>query len=100
MEYNIRVYKPELKQEEGKINNLRGFATITFKVTLRFTYIQHNTRRMSDMSEKNNVTDKEKKEMSFENQENVEEVNLDDCNVPIGCPFGLDPAEDMFPNHH
>ena len=30
MEYNIRVYKPELKQEEGKINNLRGFATITF----------------------------------------------------------------------
>ena len=21
MEYNIRVYKPELKQEEGKINN-------------------------------------------------------------------------------
>lgn len=38
--------------------------------------------------------------MSFENQENVEEVNLDDCNVPIGCPFGLDPAEDMFPNHH
>lgn len=29
------------------------------------------------MSEKNNVTDKEKKEMSFENQENVEEVNLD-----------------------
>lgn len=31
------------------------------KVTLRFTYIQHNTRRMSDMSEKNNVTDKEKK---------------------------------------
>ena len=70
------------------------------KLTLRFTYIQHNTRRMSDMSEKNNVTDKEKKEMSFENQENVEEVNLDDCNVPIGCPFGLDPAEDMFPNHH
>ena len=30
MEYNIRVYKPELKQEEGKINNLKGFATITF----------------------------------------------------------------------
>ena len=28
--YNIRVYKPELKQEEGKINNLKGFATITF----------------------------------------------------------------------
>ena len=27
MEYNIRVYKPELKQEEGKINNLKGFAT-------------------------------------------------------------------------
>ena len=52
------------------------------------------------MSEKYNVTDKEKKEMSFENQENVEEVNLDDCNVPIGWPFGLDPAEDMFPNHH
>ena len=23
MEYNIRVYKPELKQEEGKINNLK-----------------------------------------------------------------------------
>ena len=30
MEYNIRVYKPELKQEEGKIDNLKGFATITF----------------------------------------------------------------------
>ena len=30
MEYNIRVYKPELKKEEGKINNLKGFATITF----------------------------------------------------------------------
>ena len=30
MEYNIKVYKPELKQEEGKINNLKGFATITF----------------------------------------------------------------------
>ena len=30
MEYNIRVYKPELKQEEGKLNNLKGFATITF----------------------------------------------------------------------
>ena len=30
MEYNIRVYKPELKQEEGKSNNLKGFATITF----------------------------------------------------------------------
>ena len=27
MEYNIRVYKPELKQEEGKINNLKGCAT-------------------------------------------------------------------------
>ena len=24
MEYNIRVYKPELKQEEGNINNLKG----------------------------------------------------------------------------
>ena len=33
MEYNIRVYKPELKQEEGKINNLKGFATITFDET-------------------------------------------------------------------
>lgn len=28
------------------------------------------------------------------------EKNYRDCNVPIGCPFGLDPAEDMFPNHH
>ena len=31
MEYNIRVYKPELKQEEGKINNRKGFATITLE---------------------------------------------------------------------
>ena len=52
------------------------------------------------MSEKNNATELEKRDFSFENQENVEEVNLDDCNVPIGCPFGLDPAYDMFPNQH
>ena len=28
MEYNIRVYKPELKQEEGKINNLKRICYI------------------------------------------------------------------------
>lgn len=33
-------------------------------------------------------------------QADFEKVELTDCDVPINCPFGLDPAEDMFPNHH
>lgn len=49
----------------------------------------------------------EKKEMispsvedKKEEQKDFQEINLTDCDVPIGCPFGLDPAEDVFPNHH
>lgn len=33
-------------------------------------------------------------------EEDFQEVKLTDCDVPINCPFGLDPAEDLFPNHH
>ncbi|MEZ3517748.1 MAG: hypothetical protein K1W37_21560 [Lachnospiraceae bacterium] len=44
--------------------------------------------------EKNYNTELEDTENDFQ------EVELNDCDVPINCPFGLDPAEDLFPNHH
>lgn len=44
--------------------------------------------------EKNLNTEMEHIEKDFQ------EVELIDCEVPINCPFGLDPAEDLFPNHH
>lgn len=33
-------------------------------------------------------------------QADFENVELTDCDVPINCPFGCDPSEDLFPNHH
>ncbi|GFI22578.1 hypothetical protein IMSAGC011_01354 [Lachnospiraceae bacterium] len=43
------------------------------------------------------------KNFENENEEvkaDFEEVKLTDCDVPINCPFGLDLAEDAFPDHH
>lgn len=46
--------------------------------------------------------DKEKmiSEEEKEVRADFEEVELTDCDVPINCPLGLDPAEDWFPDHH
>lgn len=43
---------------------------------------------------KENLTD------SNVTQPDFVEINLTDCDVPINCPFGIDPDEDLFPNHH
>lgn len=32
--------------------------------------------------------------------EHFEPLDLRDCRVPIGCPYGADCPEDAFPNHH
>jgi len=40
------------------------------------------------------VCENEHKEAHFQT------IKLTDCNVPIGCPWGLDPDEDVIPNHH
>jgi len=45
----------------------------------------------------------EEKTMSTDMEEmqaDFVEVELTDCDVPINCPFGLDPSEDLFPDHH
>ena len=33
-------------------------------------------------------------------QEHFELLELEDCKVPIGCPWGADLPEDAFPDHH
>lgn len=43
------------------------------------------------------------KNLLIENEEvtaDFEEVKLTDCDVPINCPLGIDPSEDVFPDHH
>ena len=35
-----------------------------------------------------------------ENQNHFQVIELSDCDVPIGCPWGADPAEDVVPDHH
>lgn len=30
----------------------------------------------------------------------IKKIELDDCEIPIGCPLGLDPEPDVVPNHH
>lgn len=35
-----------------------------------------------------------------EETEHFTPLDLADCQVPIGCPWGADCPEDAFPNHH
>ncbi len=32
--------------------------------------------------------------------DHFEKIELEDCNVPVGCPWGADCPDDSFPNHH
>ena len=34
------------------------------------------------------------------NNENFKVIEISDCDVPIGCPLGLDIPEDVVPDHH
>jgi hypothetical protein len=46
----------------------------------------------------------ENKKIKLDEEENAEKhfqvLELSDCDVPVGCPFGIDPTEDVFPDHH
>ena len=49
---------------------------------------------------KKNIDEKLVNNTDVWEQNDFEKIELTDCDVPINCPFGLDPAEDLFPNHH
>ena len=44
------------------------------------------------------MTDQE--HLSETAEEHLVPIDLSDCKVPIGCPWGCDCPEDAFPDHH